>query len=150
MNDDLARMHDRCDPYVFYWKIRPYLAGWENMADAGLPLGLIYEGVHDEPIRYAGGSAAQSSLIAALDIAFGIRHYKTGDNHGKNTFLFTMRKYMPGPHRQFLEDLDRAANIRPYMLQLLENYKNGNVSALEIDIIESYNQCLSSIKAVSR
>jgi indoleamine 2,3-dioxygenase len=210
MNDDLARMYEKCDPYVFYWKIRPYLAGWENMAEAGLPLGLIYEGVDNlwsaqtdeyadmshldeaerllsQYRRYAGGSAAQSSLIAALDVAFGVEHHRTGEkpsfikaadlpndrytklpatnpadeiNKGaetprtppsfvrtnRNTFLRAMRKYMPRPHREFLEDLEEAANIRPYILQLQENHKNGNISEQEVDIINAYNDCLHQLK----
>ncbi|KAG0237991.1 hypothetical protein BGX31_003383 [Mortierella sp. GBA43] len=75
----LRRMFERCDPYVFYWKVRPYLAGWENMAEAGLPNGVRYEGVGSgEYKKLAGGSAAQSSLIHALDVAFGVEHYPTG------------------------------------------------------------------------
>ncbi|KAG0024420.1 hypothetical protein BGZ80_003088 [Entomortierella chlamydospora] len=75
----LRRMFERCDPYVFYWKVRPYLAGWENMAEAGLPNGVKYEGVDNgEYKKLAGGSAAQSSLIHALDIAFGVEHHPTG------------------------------------------------------------------------
>ncbi|KAG0256521.1 hypothetical protein DFQ27_005690 [Actinomortierella ambigua] len=75
----LRRMFEKCDPYVFYWKVRPYLAGWENMAEAGLPNGVRYEGVDNgEYKKLAGGSAAQSSLIHALDIAFGVEHYPTG------------------------------------------------------------------------
>ncbi|KAL7311274.1 Indoleamine 2,3-dioxygenase [Mucor circinelloides] len=210
MNDDLKRMYEKCDPYVFYWKIRPYLAGWENMAEAGLPLGLIYEGVDslwnaqtdeyadmshlDEAERllsqyrrYAGGSAAQSSLIAALDVAFGVEHHRTGEkpsfikaadlpndrytklpatnpadeiNNGaetprtpprfkrtnRNTFLRAMRKYMPRPHREYLEDLEEASNIRPYILQLEENDKNGNISAEELEIVKAYNDCLHQLK----
>lgn len=209
MNHDLNRMFEKCDPYVFYWKIRPYLAGWENMAEAGLPLGVIYEGVDlwesqtdeyadmshlDEAElilrqyrRYAGGSAAQSSLIAALDVAFGVEHHRTGEkpsfikpvelphdrytklpatnpadeiNKGaetprtpphfkrtnKNNFLIAMRKYMPRPHREFLEDLEEAANIRPYILQLEENYKNGDITPLEMEVIDAYNACLHQLK----
>ncbi|KAG5459743.1 MAG: Indoleamine 2,3-dioxygenase, partial [Olpidium bornovanus] len=90
LNVILKRMYDHCDPYVFYWRIRPYLAGWDNMADAGLPHGVRYEGVPNlgagpgEPPayrKYAGGSAAQSSLIQALDVALGIEHRPTGQ-HG--------------------------------------------------------------------
>ncbi|KAG0303962.1 hypothetical protein BGZ98_006082 [Dissophora globulifera] len=75
----LRKMFERCDPYVFYWKVRPYLAGWENMAEAGLPNGVRYEGVDNGKYKtLAGGSAAQSSLIHALDVAFGVDHYPTG------------------------------------------------------------------------
>ncbi|KAF8929433.1 Indoleamine 2,3-dioxygenase, partial [Dissophora ornata] len=75
----LRKMFEKCDPYVFYWKVRPYLAGWENMAEAGLPNGVRYEGVDNgEYKKLAGGSAAQSSLIHALDVAFGVEHHPTG------------------------------------------------------------------------
>ncbi|KAG0743338.1 hypothetical protein G6F57_008318 [Rhizopus arrhizus] len=209
MNASLMRMYEKCDPYVFYWKIRPYLAGWENMAEAGLPLGLIYEGVDlwseqtDEYAdmshlddaqrllrqyrRYAGGSAAQSSLIAALDIAFGVEHHRTGEkplvvkaselpvdrytklpapnpadelngtaesprtppqfkrtNH--NTFLRAMRKYMPRPHREFLEELEIAANIRPFILQLEEQLRLGALLPEEAQLIEAYNECIHQLK----
>ncbi|KAF9576788.1 hypothetical protein EC968_003295 [Mortierella alpina] len=81
----LRRMFEKCDPYVFYWKVRPYLAGWENMAEAGLPNGVRYEGVDNgEYKKLAGGSAAQSSLIHALDIAFGVEHHPTGMRPKKN------------------------------------------------------------------
>jgi indoleamine 2,3-dioxygenase len=213
MNDDLARMSEKCDPYVFYWKIRPYLAGWENMAEAGLPLGLIYEGVNDvwnaetdeyadmshldeaerllqQYRRYAGGSAAQSSLIAALDVAFGVEHHRTGEKPSfikidatlpndrytklpsmkpadelksgttspltpphfkrtnKNAFLIAMRKYMPRPHREFLEDLEEAANIRPFILQLQQQneVQEGGLSEPERRVIEVYNNCIHQLK----
>ncbi|KAG0349579.1 hypothetical protein BGZ54_004321, partial [Gamsiella multidivaricata] len=86
----LRRMFERCDPYVFYWKVRPYLAGWENMTEAGLPNGVRYEGVDNGQYkRLAGGSAAQSSLIHVLDIAFGVEHHPTGfrpnKSHGAHT-----------------------------------------------------------------
>jgi indoleamine 2,3-dioxygenase len=137
--------------------------------------------------RYAGGSAAQSSLIAAVDVAFGVEHHRTGEkpsfiksvdlpqdrytklpttspaddiNKGaetprtpphfkrtnKNNFLIAMRKYMPRPHREFLEDLEEAANIRPYILQLEENFKNGDITPLEAEIIDAYNGCLHQLK----
>ncbi|KAI9497173.1 Indoleamine 2,3-dioxygenase [Zychaea mexicana] len=218
MNDTLQRMYEKCDPYVFYWKIRPYLAGWENMAEAGLPFGLIYEGVDsfwsaetDEYAdmshlseaerllrqyrRYAGGSAAQSSLIAALDVFLGVEHYPTGkrpqvqrpDSHdqktvndrytqlptpnpadelnkskaaseesrpvqptfvrtNRNTFLRAMRMYMPRPHREFLEDLEHAANLRSFMMHLDQQPKTKR-SAEETMLLEVYNDCLAQLKS---
>ncbi|CAO3580696.1 unnamed protein product [Absidia cylindrospora] len=231
INDVLHRMFEKCDPYVFYWKIRPYLAGWENMAEAGLPLGLIYEGVDDsiwsaetdeyadishltegerllrQYRRYAGGSAAQSSLIAAFDVAFGVEHHPVGekpatssssplvikldtattnspsspvDKHdryrhlpstrpadeldhsgtssgattprppykrtNRNAFLRAMRKYMPEKHRDYLEDLETAANIRPFMMHLESLLHTGEISDEERDLIRLYNDCLHQLK----
>ncbi|CAO3668770.1 unnamed protein product [Rhizopus stolonifer] len=209
INHSLTRMYEKCDPYVFYWKIRPYLAGWENMAEAGLPLGLIYEGVDmwseqtdeyadmshldeaerllNQYRRYAGGSAAQSSLIATLDVAFGVEHHRTGEKPmvvkpsdlpsdrytklpapnpvdelngntetprtppqfkrtNRNTFLRAMRKYMPRPHREFLEDLEIAANIRPFILQLEEEQETSGISTEAEAVINSYNNCIHQLK----
>lgn len=78
INTSLARMYEFCDPHIFYFRIRPYLAGWKNMAEAGLPNGVIYG---DEPVprSYSGGSNAQSSLIQALDILLNVEHQPTGE-----------------------------------------------------------------------
>ncbi|KAF9346529.1 hypothetical protein BGX26_001955, partial [Mortierella sp. AD094] len=73
----LARMFEKCDPAVFYWKIRKFLAGSENMAGLGLPNGLEYKGVNNnERKHYMGATAGQSSLFPAFDIIFGIDHYE--------------------------------------------------------------------------
>lgn len=120
----LQRMHESCDPSVFYHRIRPYLAGSKNMADAGLPHGVIYEdGSNTEEYRqYSGGSNAQSSLIQFFDIVLGIKHYPTGQSGSsqeatsrRNNFIQEMRRYMPARHADFLNDCERVANIRQYV-----------------------------------
>ena len=127
----LVRMYENCDPHVFYHRIRPFLAGSKNMADAGLPNGVIYEdGSDDEPWRqYGGGSNAQSSLIQFFDIVLGVEHRPTGERRNESSesepegtappprhnFIQEMRSYMPGPHRRFLEHVSNVANIRDYV-----------------------------------
>lgn len=76
----LGRMYENCDPHVFYHRIRPFLAGSKNMADAGLPDGVIYEhGSGREVYRqYSGGSNAQSSLLQFFDLVLGVEHRPTG------------------------------------------------------------------------
>ena len=49
MRDTLLRMKERCDPYVDYNRVRPYIHGWKNSPP--LPNGLWYKGVD----AYAGG-----------------------------------------------------------------------------------------------
>ncbi|KAJ5538658.1 uncharacterized protein N7503_006836 [Penicillium pulvis] len=130
VNSLLQRMYDNCDPYIFYNRIRPYLAGSKNMADAGLPNGLLYDDGKNEPKyrQYGGGSNAQSSLIQFFDIVLGVEHRPTGvsrpeqrDNtsedspKSRNGFIHEMRAYMPGPHRRFLEHVDTIANIRSFV-----------------------------------
>ncbi|KAN0074228.1 Indoleamine 2,3-dioxygenase [Elaphomyces granulatus] len=124
----LERMNEHCDPYIFYHRIRPFLAGSRDMGDAGLPNGLIYnDGTGKQEYRqYDGGSNAQSSLIQFFDLVLGIEHRPTGVARNINSrnesgskphrnFIQEMRHYMPGPHRRFLEHVSRVANIREYV-----------------------------------
>ncbi|KAK4989765.1 Indoleamine 2,3-dioxygenase, partial [Elasticomyces elasticus] len=80
----LIRMHESCNPTVFYERIRPFLAGSKNMADAGLPNGVMFDdGTGEENqhyVQYAGGSNAQSSIIQFFDIVLGIEHRPTGSS----------------------------------------------------------------------
>lgn len=129
----LNKMYERCDPHVFYHSIRPFLAGSKNMADAGLPNGVLYEdnSGNEEYRQYGGGSNAQSSLIQFFDIVLGVEHFPTGQDAltandtllrgPSNNFIHEMRSYMPGPHARFLEALTPVANIRPYVLSKQEN-----------------------------
>ncbi|MCS6933092.1 MAG: indoleamine 2,3-dioxygenase [Acetobacteraceae bacterium] len=97
----LSRMEEWCDPYVFYHRVRPWLAGWPEP-------GAILEGSGLPPQVLAGGSAAQSALLQAADAALGIAH--PGPETGG--FLGAMRRYMPPPHRAFVEDTERLSRVR--------------------------------------
>ncbi|KAL2022255.1 hypothetical protein VTK56DRAFT_5865 [Thermocarpiscus australiensis] len=150
----LQRMHESCDPHIFYHRIRPFLAGSKNMAEAGLPNGVIYEdGSGNETYRqYAGGSNAQSSLIQFFDIVLGIEHRPTGEKPDpsrdveregrppvpKHNFIMEMRRYMPGAHARFLSDVQAVANIRDFVQQ------NKHDRALAV----AYDACLSMLRAL--
>lgn len=148
----LQRMHESCDPHVFYNRIRPFLAGWKNMSEAGLPNGVLYEdgSAKEEYKKFAGGSNAQSSILQFFDIALGITHRPTGEKNDavlknesqsstaplKHNFLLEMREYMPGPHRRFLEDVAFVANIRQYV----ECHTNN------ADLCLAYDACLAMLQ----
>jgi indoleamine 2,3-dioxygenase len=144
----LQRMHESCDPHVFYHHIRPFLAGSKNMAEAGLPSGVIYEdgSGHEKYRQYSGGSNAQSSLIQFFDIILGVQHLPTGEKKDlpsegtapppKHNFLLEMRKYMPGPHRRFLEDVTRSANIRDFVESRTHNR----------ELCLAYDACLAMLR----
>ncbi|KAJ1724864.1 tryptophan 2,3- dioxygenase [Coemansia erecta] len=183
-NNLLERMYERCDPYVFYWKIREFLAGWENMAEAGLPYGVLYEGVDDTDTfsldnwqslirrfrKYAGGSAAQTPLLQAFDIALGIKHYPTGEKGLQssvddarnrlqrrgvpepptaNSYLVRMRDYMPGGHRRFLEDLASTCRIREYVLLACSDayLQAGDENDERVVMRQAYNECVGLMKS---
>ncbi|KAL6039017.1 hypothetical protein STEG23_007147, partial [Scotinomys teguina] len=123
----LAQMHDYVDPDIFYTVIRLFLSGWKD--NPAMPVGLVYEGVAPEPLRYSGGSAAQSSVLPALDEFLGIRHCE-----GSVGFLHRMRDYMPPSHKAFLEDLHSAPSLRDYVLT------SGAGCCLM-----AYNQCVEAL-----
>lgn len=150
----LTRMYENCDPHVFYHRIRPFLAGSKNMAEAGLPNGVVYDtGKGNEPYQqYGGGSNAQSSLIQFFDIILGVEHRPTGERRNdssgseqegtappsRHNFIHEMRSYMPGPHRRFLEHVSSIANIREYV----EDHTSDR--ALSI----AYDACLAMLRSL--
>lgn len=153
----LQRMYENCDPHVFYHRIRPFLAGSKNMADAGLPNGVVFDtGAGNEPYcLYGGGSNAQSSLIQFFDIALGVEHRPTGskkpsdsstesESEGptprppRHNFIHEMRSYMPGPHRQFLQDVSSVANIREYV----ESHRSSRSLSV------AYDACLAMLRSL--
>lgn len=149
----LERMYESCDPHVFYHRIRPFLAGSKNMADAGLPEGVMFDdGTGEQPyVQFSGGSNAQSSIIQFFDVVLGVEHRPTGEKrtdtqpsdsgavqsppHG---FIQDMRRYMPGPHRRFLERMQEVANIREYV------NKNRSNRALTT----AYDACLAMLRSL--
>lgn len=145
----LNHMYDHCDPHIFYHRIRPFLAGSKNMTDAGLPRGVMFDesgtGMHDY-VQYGGGSNAQSSVIQFFDIVLGIQHDVTGQQkHTRHAipsapappnFIHEMRRYMPGPHRRFLERVSEVANIREYVEA---HRQDGALTA-------AYDACLAMLR----
>ena len=130
----LTRMYEECDPHVFYHRIRPFLAGSKNMADAGLPNGVIFDDGgpinKQRYVQFAGGSNAQSSIIQFFDLVLGVEHHPTGEKKAADpkqqtrkrvapepSFIQEMRKYMPGPHARFLQRVGEIANLRDFVRQ---------------------------------
>lgn len=125
LTEILSRTPERCDPYIFYHRVRPFLAGWPGD-------GIIYKGVSDEPRKLAGGSAAQSSLFQALDAGLGIVH----EHDDSQPFLLAMRAHMPPAHRRFIENLEHHAPVRAFVLD-----QHGSHPRLR----ESYDACIASL-----
>ncbi len=117
----LRRMTERCDPYIYYHRVRPYIHGWKDHPD--LPQGVVYQGVAaygGQPQQFRGETGAQSSIIPALDAMLGIRHKEDM----LSSYLAEMRLYMPPAHRAFIESLEsreipgarpESRGIRPFV-----------------------------------
>nr|XP_031547408.1 indoleamine 2,3-dioxygenase 2 isoform X2 [Vicugna pacos] len=126
----LGQMHDYVDPDIFYAVIRIFLSGWKD--NPAMPAGLIYEGVSNEPLRYSGGSAAQSTVLHAFDEFLGIHHSEESAD-----FLHKMRDYMPPSHKAFVEEIHSAPSLRDHILS------SGNGQ-----LLAAYNQCVEALVAL--
>ena len=109
----LLRMPERCDPYIYYHRVRPYIHGWKN--HPALPEGVIYEGVEaygGTPQQFRGETGAQSSIVPSLDAALGITH----KDDPLRPYLMEMRDYMPREHRAFIAAIEHGPSIREYVV----------------------------------
>ena len=104
INQIMNRMPEKCDPFIYYNRVRPYIFGWKN--NPATPNGVIYEGVAEyggTPQLFRGETGAQSSIVPALDALLGVTH----SNDPLKEYLDEMRLYMPKEHRNLLNDLDQ-------------------------------------------
>jgi len=99
----------RCDPYIYFNRVRPYIHGWAN--NPALDGGLIYEGVArfgGKPQALRGQTGSQSSIVPSMDALFGVCHSDDPLKH----FLDELHHYRPVAHRRFIEDLAAQSTLR--------------------------------------
>lgn len=129
VNMIFKRMPEKCDPYIYYHRVRPFIFGTKDNPD--LPNGLVYEGEFDNrPQFFRGETGAQSSIIPSLDGALQIKH--TNDN--LRHYLNEMRDYMPKLHRDFISELEKTSKVRLLI-------KDSSAATA------CYNECLEEIRA---
>ena len=128
VNNIFSKMPEKCDPYIYYHRVRPYIFGTKDNPD--LNKGLIYENqFYNKPQFYRGETGAQSSIIPFLDGALGIYHSNDNLRH----YLNEMRDYMPPKHRKMIEDVEKRSKAKDLISQ---SKKLMNV----------YNKCLEEIR----
>jgi indoleamine 2,3-dioxygenase len=113
MYDVLARMPERCDPYVYFHRVRPYIFGWKN--NPSLPNGVVYEGVEEYQGKgqtFRGETGAQSAIVPALDAVLGIMH----EQDQLRDYLMEMRQYMPPMHVKFIEAAENGPSVRNFVM----------------------------------
>jgi len=126
-----ARMPERCDPYIYFHRVRPYIHGWAN--NPALGPGLVYEGVGKfagKPQAFRGQTGSQSSIVPSMDALFGVGH---SDDPLKR-FLDELHRYRPVPHRRFIEDLAAQSTLREFV-------SRTNSQALR----DAFNACLEQV-----
>jgi indoleamine 2,3-dioxygenase len=136
MRDTLIRMKERCDPYVYYNRVRPYIHGWKN--SPSLPNGLAYEGVMSyagQPQQFRGETGAQSTIVPCIDAGLGIAHA----SDPLTLYLQEMRDYMPPRHRAFIEVLEKSTDDlgRPLLSGYVRDRKRRNP-----DLWTAYAACV--------
>ena len=105
----LCRMPEKCDPYIYFHRVRPYIFGWRN--NPSLPNGVVYEGVDEYNgvgQTFRGETGAQSAIIPAMDGILGIEH----ENDVLREYLMEMRTYMPPKHVAFIEAVENGPSVR--------------------------------------
>jgi len=130
----LRRMPERCDPYIYFHRVRPFIHGWKN--HPALPSGVSYEGAADfagaQLLR--GETGAQSTIVPVLDALLGVEHAPDP----LRAYLDEMRAYMPPGHRAFLAHIEAAGSVRSAV-------RDGRGAHPEL--AEIYDACLHWLEA---
>ncbi len=135
----LRRMPERCDPYVYFQRVRPFIHGWKN--HPALPAGVIYEGVVSDgvtepsaPQLLRGETGAQSTLVPVMDALLGVGHAPDP----LRAYLDEMRAYMPPGHRAFLAHVEAESSVRSAVRELRGAHP---------ELAEIYDACLRWLEA---
>ena len=131
LNAIFDRMPERCDPYVYFHRVRPWIHGWRD--NPALGEGLIYEGVAEtsgRPQAFRGQTGSQSSIVPAMDAALGVKHA----DDPLRSYLDELHAYRPPAHRRFIEDLRAHSGVRAYV-----------EDAAPRPVIDLYNECIRGL-----
>jgi indoleamine 2,3-dioxygenase len=115
------RMPEHCDSDVYYWKVRPYIFGFNDV---------VYEGVEEyggKPQSFRGQTGAQSSIVPILVAAFGLEH----EQSALTQHLEVMKDYMPKPHRAYIQQM-KGSPLREFVIH-------------HPALSEVYNTCLRNL-----
>ena len=141
LTEILLNIRTDCDPAVFYSRVRVWFSGGK----------LVYCLEDGESIaeEWMGASAAQSSIIQALDAFLGIeplthkpheRFDVQSSDGSKMAFLARMRLYLPADHRAFLEELDLfGRQMRSFILDHPDREPAGRT-------LEAYNRVIEALQ----
>lgn len=131
VNAIFDRMPERCDPYIYFHRVRPYIHGWKD--NPALADGLIYEGVAEtggRPQAFRGQTGSQSTIVPSMDALLGVGHAADP----LRTFLDELHIYRPPAHRSFVDRVRAMSNLRPFV------QASGNSNLREL-----YNTCIRSL-----
>lgn len=131
INAIFARMPERCDPYIYFERVRPYIHGWKD--NPALPDGIIYEGVERygrSGQAFRGQTGSQSSIVPAMDALMGVGHAADP----LREYLDQLHIYRPPAHRRFIDDTRAASRLRAFVEQSGDH-----------GLIEAYNSIIQAM-----
>lgn len=131
VNAIFDRMPERCDPYVYFHRVRPYIHGWKD--NPALGPGIIYEGVAEtngQPQAFRGQTGSQSTIVPSMDALLGVGHAADP----LRTFLDELHIYRPPAHRTFVDEVRSRSKLRAYI-----------VAADNPNLRDVYNTCIRSL-----
>ncbi|MDP3491632.1 MAG: indoleamine 2,3-dioxygenase [Hyphomonadaceae bacterium] len=131
VNAIFDRMPERCDPYVYFHRVRPYIHGWKD--NPALSAGLIYEGVAEtggRPQAFRGQTGSQSTIVPSMDALLGVGHAADP----LRTFLDELHVYRPPAHRTFVDEVRARSHLRDFIV------KSGSPVLRDL-----YNTCVMSL-----
>ncbi|KIV81278.1 hypothetical protein PV11_03475 [Exophiala sideris] len=143
----LSRIHEHCNPRVFYEKIRPMLSGTKVPSFGVLSRGVFYDTGDGHGLwrKCSGGSNAQSTLIQLLDIFLGVPHLGRDENptdtasvaspSATGGFLEEMQSYIPQEHREFLVHIAQSNDLRRYVTKCATN----------VGVHQAYNNAVKAL-----
>jgi len=125
------RMPERCDPYIYFERVRPYIHGWKD--NPALPDGVIYEGVErygSEAQSFRGQTGSQSSIVPSMDALMQVGHAADP----LREYLDQLHEYRPVGHRSFVDNVRAASGLRAFAKKVehagLSAAYNANIQAV--------------------
>jgi indoleamine 2,3-dioxygenase len=131
VNAIFDRMPERCDPYIYFHRVRPYIHGWKD--NPALGDGIIYEGVAEtggRPQAFRGQTGSQSTIVPSMDALLGVGHAADP----LRSFLDELHIYRPPAHRTFVDEVRKRSALRAFVQttgsSVLREIYNANVMSL--------------------
>ncbi len=127
------RMPEKCDPYIYFNRVRPWIHGFKD--NPALPNGVVYQGVEvfsEQGQFFRGQTGSQSSIVPTMDALLKVNHAADP----LRSYLDELHMYRPPSHRRFIEDVHSSSNVRELV-----------ALADEPKLTQSYNNCLHSLAA---
>ena len=131
INAIFDRMPERCDPYIYFHRVRPWIHGWKD--NPALGPGLVYEGVTETkgaPQSFRGQTGSQSSIVPAVDAVLGLGHA----DDPLRRYLDELHVYRPPQHRRFIDDVRARSTVRDAVSRI------GDAA-----LVERYNDCVEKL-----